>query len=281
MTAFRDVVSSAPGGGLIQRLGPEAIPELMRLAADRRWGPEERKWGLLAEVGEIYGLRAEDGELIATATLTRYGDRLGAISMVLVDSRHERRGLGGRMMTHLIDVADGAVLALHATEFGRPLYERLGFVTTHQVTVYTGDYRAPGNAPVSRPASEADLPRIIALDEAAHGAARIRLLTRYFPFATQVRIAEDGRSYAAAWRNTDSTIIGPVVAEDVATAAALIDDVASRVSGPVRLEVSHPELDGLAAERGLGVAFTNVHMVRGGPLPGRRERVFTPVMLAL
>ena len=73
--------------------------------------------------------RVDDaGELVAAAVLTRYRPGTAVISMVLVASRLERRGLGTRLMTHLVDHAGPGPVYLYATENGRPLYEKVGFV---------------------------------------------------------------------------------------------------------------------------------------------------------
>lgn len=265
----------------IRRLDPSALPDCVRLAADRDWPPEERKWGLLFEVGKVYGLRNDAGELAASATLTRYGDQLAVISMVLVASRYGRRGLGRRIMGHLLAAAGDATVSLHATEHGQPLYERLGFRPARQMVNHAGTYRRADLPAVSRPAVAADLPTIVALDAAASGADRTTLYRRFFDFADQMRITTDGTGFAATWRNTDNTVIGPVVASDPATARGLINDVAGGVPGPVRLDVYDPELMRWAEDRGLTRGFTNAFMVRGGVVPGDSGRIFAPVMLAL
>lgn len=265
----------------IQRLDRSELADCLRLAADRDWPPEEAKWGLLFDVGEVYGWRDDAGDLAASATLTRYGDRLAVISMVLVATRYGRQGFGSRIMRHLLDTAGDARVSLHATDFGRPLYERLGFQAVQLMVNHTGAYQATGQAPVSRPAVAADLPTIVALDAEASGATRTALYRRFFDFAEQVRIMPDGTGFAATWRNLDETVIGPVVAASPAAACSLINDVATEVAGPVRLDGYHPELLRWAQERGLTRRFTNQLMVWGGALPGRRERLFVPMMLAL
>ena len=59
--------------------------------------------------------------------LTRYGGGLAAVGMMLVAAQREGRGLGRRLMTHLLDRAGDATVFLTATPLGRPLYEKLGF----------------------------------------------------------------------------------------------------------------------------------------------------------
>ena len=110
----------------IRRLTIDDLTGCLELAANRDWPREEHKWRLLFDVGEVYGIVEPGAGVVATTIVTRYGGG-AAISMVLVAARHERKGLGGRLMRHALERSgDGAVM-LYATEFGRPLYERLGF----------------------------------------------------------------------------------------------------------------------------------------------------------
>lgn len=108
----------------VRQLSVGDLSACLDLAADRNWTREERKWRLLFEVSEIYGLDdPAGGGLAGAVVLTRYGPDLAAIGMMLVAARYGRRGLGSRLMTHALEQAAGAVVYLTATEFGRPLYQ--------------------------------------------------------------------------------------------------------------------------------------------------------------
>jgi hypothetical protein len=110
---------------------------------------------LLFDVGEVLGMEDDAGELVAAAVLTRYRPSTAVISMVLVASRLERRGLGTRLMTHLLDHAGPGPVYLYATENGRPLYEKVGVATIDAMTTYVGRFDPSDGAtgaPVSRAA---------------------------------------------------------------------------------------------------------------------------------
>ncbi len=74
------------------------------------------------------------------------GIRIGPEAIVLnvfTERAWRRRGIGERLMRHVIDWARThgmARLVLHASADGRPMYERLGFVPTNEMR-YTGDLR--------------------------------------------------------------------------------------------------------------------------------------------
>ena len=114
----------------VRRLVLADLPGCVELAADRGWPPEENKWRLLFAVAEAYGVDEPGGrELAGMVTLTRYGDALAVVGMMVVAARHGRQGLGRLLMEHVLAQAGPAVVYLIATAAGRPLYEQLGFRT--------------------------------------------------------------------------------------------------------------------------------------------------------
>jgi hypothetical protein len=273
--------------GQIHRLTLGDLPGCLALAQDREWRPEERKWRLLFEVGTGYGLRDEAGDLVGTTILTRYGSGLAAISMVLVAARCGGRGLGRRLMTHALAEAGDGTVFLNATEYGRPLYEKLGFVSVGTTYTYVGGFGSPGGRASSRSAVLGDLKVIRELDAHVNGADRTHLVERLPGFAEQLRVVERHgliTGYAGAWRNADNVIIGPVIAGNIDDAKALIADLAGAVTGSVRLDLDnrYPQLREWAVQHGFALRTSSAVMVLDGrPLPGDRARWFIPLMQAL
>jgi hypothetical protein len=270
---------------MIDLLTADDLDACLALAQDREWPPERHKWRLLFEIGTVYGVRDEAGRVIATTILTRYGAGLAAISMVLVAGSHGRRGIGRALMTQAISDAGGATVVLNATGYGRPLYERLGFVTVGETFTHIGHFTGEGEG-ASRPATPADHVEIHRLDTEVNGADRRIVIERLPAFASQVRVVGRQQTitgYAATWPNHGNTVIGPVIAGSPAEARALIADLAMGVEGPVRLDLDgrHPELRAWAVERGLELRTSSVVMALRGPLPGDRSRWFVPMMQAL
>jgi hypothetical protein len=230
--------------------------------------------------------------------------------MMLVAARYARRGLGAALMRHLLRAAgEDATVTLYATDMGRPLYEKLGFTAVRGNVSFMGKFRpepgrgarrAASRGPNGRvrPAAEADQPAILAVDRAAFGADRGRILTRLPSFAEQIAVFDPGNGvtgtgitgtgitgYAAAWRNGPaSTVIGPLVAPDGAAARQLITELAVRAPTPVRLDLDpdRTELPGWAQARGLEPVARTVVMAYGPAAPvGAPERLFTPISVAL
>jgi len=273
-------------GRPIRRLSAPDLAACVELAADRGWPPEQNKWGLLFAVSEAYGIDDPAGGLAAMVVLTRYGRLLTAVGMLVVAARFGRQGLGRRLMTHMLEQAGPSVVHLAATSYGRPLFDSLGFRAVDTVDRHAGRFASrPGAAMRGsvRSASLSDLEPMAALDLRVFGAGRRPVLTELFGFAERVLMAEDHRGtlagFAAAWRNEDDLVIGPLVAADLAVARALITAVAAEENGPVRVDIrgGHLELANWAAARGLVPRRRATVMVRGGSLPGDRDKLFAPV----
>lgn len=271
------------------------------LSEDRGWLREEHKWRLLLAAGSGYGVDAPDGRgLAAACVVTRYGEshagpELAAIGMVLVADRFARQGLGRRLMTHVCDgVLKGVPLTLHATPYGRPLYEELGFETTGRAEMLRGAFRhetAPATSGTSRirPATAEDLPRILRLDAEVFGTDRTHMITRLPAFADRLVVAEDHSAdgtltgYAAAWPNMDTHVIGPLIAHDTATAQSLVTALATGTDRELRtdVDVRHEELLAWLKDRGLASVAFNAVMTRDIPdLPGDWTRRWAPLTVA-
>ncbi len=276
----------------IRRLTLRDLTACADLSEDRGWPREEHKWTFLLTAGQGYGIDDPDGGLVAACTVTQYGtpDRpeLAAIGMVLVAERHARQGVGRRLMRHVVGAQGTTPLTLHATPYGRPLYEELGFKTTGGVEMVRGRFVPDGTAfPVAtRAATAEDIPTILRLDDEVFGADRTHIITRLPAFADHLRVAEeDGRliGYAAAWPNMDTHVVGPLIARDTETAKALIASLAARTDRPLRtdIDVRHEELLAWVQAHGLASVAPNAVMTYGiTALPGDWTRRFAPLTVA-
>ncbi|GAA2946131.1 GNAT family N-acetyltransferase [Streptomyces enissocaesilis] len=273
----------------VRRLTLRDLTACADLSEDRGWPREEHKWGLLLASGTGYGIDAPEGKgLAAASVLTSYGPELAAIGMMLVAKRHSRQGVGRRMMRHLVAEAGDIPLTLHATPDGRPLYEELGFTVTGRAEMVRGHFRPagpPAEVP-TRPATADDLPAILRLDTEVFGLDRTLVLTRLPAFADQIRVAEDKNGitgYAAAWPDTHTHVVGPLIARDTQTAKALIASLAAGTDRPLRtdIDVRHEELLAWVKACGLEpVAFNDVMTCKIPSLPGDWTRRFAPLTLA-
>lgn len=176
-------VRSAP----LRVLDRAEIPACVALAADRGWSPELRKWGLLFDVGTVYGVDDPDRGLAGMVTLIRYGRSLAAVGMMVVAQRHDGRGLGRRLMEHVLAEADDALVTLYATEHGRPMYEKLGLAVVERSSCFVGTWTGVAGDHGTRLMADRDRPAVAALDREVFGADRSRALDRLPAFADEVR----------------------------------------------------------------------------------------------
>ncbi|MBP2319646.1 GNAT superfamily N-acetyltransferase [Kibdelosporangium banguiense] len=263
----------------INRLGADRLADCLALAESREWLRQEHLWRLLFEIGDVYGIDDADGGLAGVVVSTQYGNEVAAIGMMLVAPSYARQGLGTRLMTHALQAAGTASAWLVATEYGRPVYERLAFRAVGEKSQFIGDFGTSASG-VSRPASTEDMPEIARLDAEIFGMSRPKVLAQLPTFCTSLRVIDGPaglRGYAGSWPNVGNTVIGPVLAENPQLAQALIEDLAAEIDGPIRLDLTLEQqglvdwVESLGVQRG---ATTTV-MVRGEPLPGDRKRLFT------
>lgn len=267
----------------VRRLDLRDLDACLDLAEDRSWGREEVKWRLLLELGGGYGLDDGHGGLAGCVFVTEVAPGLVAVGMLLVARRYGGHGLGRRLMEETLDAAGGRTVFLYATEDGHPLYVKLGFRVVDEVIAHAGVFRRAGgleSAAGPRVAAAADWPTITRFDRQAFGADRGTLLRRLFAFAGHVVIAASG--YAATWDNLGLLHAGPLVADSVSTAKALLE--AMLPSGMARVDLhsdAAAALGGWLAGRGLAPRAPSPLMVRGEDLPWDRTMVLSPVMQAL
>lgn len=95
------------------------------------WNQDRDDWKLLHSLTRARCLVAEHlGQVAGTAVALRVSADVGWISMVLVDPRHRRQGVGSVLTRAAIEhlEPDVATIMLDATPVGAKLYRTLGFV---------------------------------------------------------------------------------------------------------------------------------------------------------
>jgi GNAT superfamily N-acetyltransferase len=226
--------------------------------------------------GEVF-VADLDGELVGVAAGAHFGAS-GWVGGVAVAPERRRAGLGGALteavVTHLRE-RQAVTVQLLATELGRPVYERLGFVAE-------AEYRTLAGPPAPRPAARAagvragrpaDRAAVLALDRLATGEDRSRLLDALWPAGGLVAGDGDPRGFhlASPWRNGGATVAG-----DPDAGLALLEAVRRGDSGEVSVSLPAGNRAGLLALAAAGFRerFGTTRMCLGPPLPWRPESVF-------
>jgi GNAT superfamily N-acetyltransferase len=242
------------------------------------WNQNEADWRVFLRDGAVRAM--DDGDpvtLAATAAVLPLGPDLAWISMVLVRPDLRRRGLATRLMRWAVERLDGTrCVALDATPAGRDVYRRLDFRDVLGFTRWQLPAALPAPRRPVRPLRDADWPTLLAFDRAAFGAPRESLLRGFaqrLPAACW--IAEDLSGFALGRDGLRLPQVGPVVAAESATAAALVAAAARAVGGTVLLDIADDAGDVVAMLEANGALrlrpFTR--MARGAAPPGDAARL--------
>lgn len=192
------------------------------------WPHRVEDWEMVITLGR--GLVATRGdELVATGLWWPYGPAHAMVGTIIVSPTHQGYGLGRRLMDGLLAQAGSRSLMLNATEAGRPLYLRCGFVDCGSIRQHHGPVSAvtapllPGGTTL-RSAVPADRATIVRLDQAATGVPRAALLDELHRLGDFVVLERAGVAigFSALRRFGRGLVVGPVVAQDDQGAQALV-----------------------------------------------------------
>lgn len=231
----------------------------------------------------------QDDQVTGAAYSVSFG-RTGWLGNVAVDPGARGRGIGTAVSAAALDwlrQAGVATVLLTATDLGRPVYERLGFVpedvrygiwqrepSPGGIAEAAGPEGAAG--PVSGPGS---ITGVVRMDAEATGEDRGALL-RASPDQARVAAGPGGTGYwlPLPWGG------GPIVASGASSALALVIDMMRADPVPSSLSFPEPNARGedLAAALGFRLVRRTTRMRLGPPVTGfRPERIFNAFSLAV
>src|SRR3954463_3771144 len=124
---------------VIREMTPAEIPAGLRLCRLSGWNQLEDDWSVFLRSSPVGSQIAEkDGEVVGTVATLRYQDRFSWLSMILVDPRERRGGIGTRLLSEgLALLEDEACVRLDATPTGRQLYGQHGFRDEYPLARFT------------------------------------------------------------------------------------------------------------------------------------------------
>ena len=259
----------------VRPLSPADIPQACELSAAAGWNQTEDDWArvLALQPDLCIGIDFEE-RLAATGVGVCYGAAphpLAWIGMIL--TRQELRGLGCaraimEMLTGVLDLRRVECIRLDATDQGRPLYLKLGFVD---------------ETPVERwflPSAEARAARTPmpyqpdpALDQIAFGVDRSAVLQ----LLAREHAASISDGYAMARPGRVAAYFGPCVAKNAAAARELLEwFLATHARQPVYWDIlaDNTAAVALAREYGFEPRRRLVRMRRGRPLQYRADLIY-------
>jgi GNAT superfamily N-acetyltransferase len=223
--------------GSAAQIRPLTLSDLdgaLTLSTTIGWNQRAEDWRMLLDIAPAGSFAAvANGRVVGTAIGIDYG-RFGWIAMMLVDPAYRGRGLGTRLLERALTALPPTLpIRLDATPLGRPLYQRFGFEDEAVLSRHVADAPAREHLEVPqamaacvRPLTPAELPSVVAQDTDVFGGYRHRVIEWMIGGSPQYAWVVDdsmGRpQYCLGRAGLIFDQIGPVVAQDVEVAQALV-----------------------------------------------------------
>lgn len=261
------------------------IPAGMRLKDLAGWNQTAADWIRFLRASPQGCFVAElEGQVRGTSATISFEGRFAWVGMVLVDPEYRSRGVGTALLERAIQYLDDLgvpTIKLDATPQGKPLYEKMGFVSEYRLARWT----------LRRPAAQAAGPEplpaellapIFAADRDAFGADRgslLRSLAGDAPeFAAGIRNHGALDGYAFGRRGSFADQVGPLMARSAGAARELLVRFLGS-SGREQLIMDSPESNSAARDllESFGFTYSRLltRMYRGpNTHPGRPEMLW-------
>lgn len=267
-------------------LREEHAAAALRLSTEAGWNQTAGDWRLMIARAEAWGRFTHTGELVATALLLPYGERIAWLAMVLVSERHRHQGIGSAMTNHALQRCDelGLAAGLDATPDGRRVYRPHGFESLfdlHRMVCARPRLRVVEVEHVSiRELGAIDIKRVIDHDAEVFGAPRAEMV-RYLHEAAPKRalVAKSaGRlvGFVLARPGRHGLHLGPVSAKRAEIAQALVSRALEGAKGPISIDVPDDQARFQAWLGSIGFLAVRpfTRMVRGTADLGDPSRAF-------
>jgi len=247
------------------------------------WGErrEYLEW-MLATPGVQTLVGVRDGSVVATGMASIHGD-VGWVGSIFVDRTMRSQGYGRALTEAAIERIDAAgcrTQALIASEFGKPLYDTMGFRVDAQYQILEAEplvaAPAPPPAQILRPMTPGDVDGACALDRRATGEDRRALITSLAGSGWVLTGADgagtaEGNGGPAAMRGFLVSILADsatVIAPDFDDAAVLLEQLRWLGLGHVKtVKAAVPDVHDAGRHkleaRGWSPTFQTPRMLRG------------------
>jgi GNAT superfamily N-acetyltransferase len=267
----------------IRAMRPGEISLAVDWAAREGWNPGLADDACFACVDPEGFLIAErDGEPVATVSCVNYGASFSFLGFYIVRPDLRGRGYGLRIWNAAIAHAGARVIGLDGVTAQQDNYRKSGFALAYANVRYGGTVIAPNTPRADVVAlSEVPLAAVEADDATVFPAPRFAFLRIWINAPGHAGCAFMRNGRLAGWGVIrpcrKGFKIGPLVADDRATAEAVFAALAARAGGgEIFLDVPgiNREAIALAEDFGLAPVFETARMYTGAIPPLRLERVF-------
>ncbi len=270
------------GGPLTPEVRPARDDELrptIRALSEAGFGPHVGRlvtWPWEHDAGTVLVATGRLRRIIGGACCASFGET-GWIGALGVIPRSRGRGVGAALTLAAVEwlrERGAKTVLLHATDAGRPVYERVGFVSEGRSRAWRGTAAPARSTDGVRSLRSADRSALRDLDSAVTGERRDAVLDTISPL-TGMAAEDDGalRGYTL----TSRWGAGPaVLAADEQAATALLGAARAATRGPVILTLPDANSAGIEILRGWGFRPVNhaERMRLGPPVDWHPERVY-------
>ena len=267
----------------IRTMRLDEISLAVEWAAAEGWNPGPADDACFASVDPVVFLIAERiGAPVATVSCVNYGASFSFLGFYMVRKDLRGRGYGLRIWNAAIAHAGARVIGLDGVVAQQDNYRKSGFTLAYANVRYGGTVTAPAAPRADVIAlSEVPLAAVEADDATVFPAPRSAFLRAWIdaPGHAGCAVVRDGR--LAGWGVIrpcrKGFKVGPLVADDRATAEATLAALLAKVGGgEIFLDVPgiNREAIALAQDLGLAPVFETARMYTGAIPPLRLERVF-------
>jgi ribosomal protein S18 acetylase RimI-like enzyme len=254
------------------------IPAGLRLKELAGWNQTAADWNRFLNASPQGCFVAEvEGEVRGTATTISFENKFGWIGMVLVDPQQRSQGIGTKLLERTIEYLDQQkmpTMKLDATPQGKPLYEKLGFVTEYGIERWVLKRFPSADAKTAKPnraaLSAGQLQSILSKDREVFGADRSSLLLSLREELPDfgMGVWDGGKLYGYTFgrRGSFADHLGPWIAENSSAARELLDEFlarSKRESHIVDCLTGNPEAIELLRTAGFTYARTLTRMYHG------------------
>ncbi|WP_276256434.1 GNAT family N-acetyltransferase [Halomontanus rarus] len=229
----------------LRSLTADDLEDAMELSTQAGWNQIDADWErFLARCPEGCFAGTVDGDLVATTTVSTYGDDVSWIGMVLVDEAHRSQGYGSRMFERGLEYArehGGDIVGLDATHLGEPIYQKYGFEGVTTVYRWQGSVDEPTDTDDRErdgrvePLTAQDLDAVCEFDQSHVETDRSDLLRTLVAesdvrgFYSRGSNGIDG--YAVVRPGRRNWQIGPVVTADPSATESLLRNISTSFDG--------------------------------------------------
>ena len=254
---------------------PNEVPLAIEWAALEGWNPglhDATCFAAADATGFLVGLLGD--EPIATISAVKYGFSFGFVGFYIVKPPYRNQGFGIAIWHEALDRLQGRTIGLDGVVAQQPNYQRSGFQLAHRNIRYGG----LGGGSVPQDAnlvelSQVPFEQVVAYDRAFFPDNRSAFLQRW--------ITQPGGVGLGVWHNDQLAgygvmrscrsgyKIGPLFADDAATAEALFVGLKAKAASNAPLYLDVPEINSaaisLAQTYGMTPVFETARMYRGEP----------------